>query len=482
MLAMALRYSGQLLGSLLLAVSLGSSWIWSGLAQAEDCLETRSDDLLSAVWGQDTARVRDLIAQGSPVDMTDRDGTTPLQAAAILGNLEIVELLVAEGADIDQANACGSALVRALDRGHREVALYLLQSGATVDNQRQSTLTTLDRAIEAGDVDLIRWLARQGADIEQIETQLRDARFDWPLPSKPHHKLHLCPNQCLISDAVEQQEPILWALLEEGFLTESSLIYSLMDAVFERDDLTALDQLIAHNVVIDLNRPAAKLTDLEWVRDLLEAGAKPPLRRAIQENLPEVVDLALEYGADPTVALYTTFRSGHRHIMAQLLEAGADPGRTLTLAAGLGDLDLAQLALSRGADINYALFNSSPDCFFHEGILPPLHYAARNGDADMVRLLLEAGADIHLTHQHVFDLFQEGSKVKIADVLALPRFAEMPPAQAFKSAYIHHDFLGMATYCYEETALDQAIRGNHEDVIRILEAEGASSTLADSPF
>lgn len=479
MLAMALRYSGQLLGSLLLAVSLGSRWIFSGLAQAEDCLETRSDDLLSAVWGQDIDRVRVLISQGSAVDVTDRrDGTTPLQAASILGDLEMVELLVAEGADIDRANACGSALVRALDGGHREVALHLLQAGATVDNHRQSTLTTLDRAIETGDVDLIRWLARQGADIEQIETKLKDARHDWPLPSRPFHKTHLCRNRCLIADVVEQQEPILWALLEEGFLTESSLMSPLVDAVFERDDRTALDKLIAHNVVIDLNLPTAKLTDLEWVRDLLEAGARPPLPRAIQENLPEVVDLALEYGADPTVALYTTFRSGHSHIMAQLLEAGADPGRTLTLAAGLGDLDLAQTALSRAADINYA-FNPSSGCFFHEGILPPLHYAARNGDADMVRLLLEAGADIDLTHQHVFDLFQEGSKVKITDILALPEFSEMPPAQALKSAYVHRYFLGIATYCYEETALDQAIRGNHEDVIRILEAEGASSTLAN---
>ena len=48
-----------------------------------------------------------LLAAGADTDAAMADGTTPLHAAATMGHVEIVELLLAAGADKD-TQACGN--------------------------------------------------------------------------------------------------------------------------------------------------------------------------------------------------------------------------------------------------------------------------------------------------------------------------------------------------------------------------------------
>lgn len=71
-----------------------------------------------------------------------------------------------------------------------------------------------------------------------------------------------------------------------------------------------------------------------------------------------------------------------RRLAERLIEASAYD-ETLPAACRDGDLELARLLLSAGADVNAR--DKSGET--------PLHRAAEEGRADVVRLLLEAGAE-----------------------------------------------------------------------------------------
>lgn len=108
----------------------------------------------AAHWGH-TDTVNVLLSQGAEIDSPDALGITPLQAA-IMGareeiverrpdtaaewrrvvqheNVEIVELLIAEGADVNKANSQGmAALHLAAESGRAEITKQLLERGADV--------------------------------------------------------------------------------------------------------------------------------------------------------------------------------------------------------------------------------------------------------------------------------------------------------------------------------------------------------------
>ena len=55
--------------------------------------------LFQAVRRGDAALLKDLLRRGTPPDIRDRDGSTPLMAAALHGSAEMVALLLEHGAD-----------------------------------------------------------------------------------------------------------------------------------------------------------------------------------------------------------------------------------------------------------------------------------------------------------------------------------------------------------------------------------------------
>jgi uncharacterized protein len=114
-----------------------------------------------------------------------RGGATPLLFAARSGDLESAQLLLAAGADANDAQPDGvSALVLAAHSGHGAVAALLLDHAAD-PNALAGGYTPLHAAILRSDVPLVKALLAHGANPNLRMTRgtpLRRDTTDWNLP------------------------------------------------------------------------------------------------------------------------------------------------------------------------------------------------------------------------------------------------------------------------------------------------------------
>jgi ankyrin repeat protein len=100
------------------------------LLTAGGCQFIRSDNLNQAIVRGETEAVRKAITRGVSVNGRGMHAITPLMAAAGAGRLEICELLVKHGADVNGHNDSASVLMMAAGSRNEEVVRFILKSGA----------------------------------------------------------------------------------------------------------------------------------------------------------------------------------------------------------------------------------------------------------------------------------------------------------------------------------------------------------------
>ncbi|MES0488637.1 MAG: ankyrin repeat domain-containing protein [Leptospirales bacterium] len=119
----------------------------------------------------DEGEVKELKAlinkSGVDLNHTDRSGDTALHLAASRGHLEVVQLLVASGANVNVQNLHrkSSPLHNAAYNGHLGIVEYLLKNNAEVDIADNSGQTPLSFAARQGKLNVFKELLRHGADI-----------------------------------------------------------------------------------------------------------------------------------------------------------------------------------------------------------------------------------------------------------------------------------------------------------------------------
>lgn len=123
----------------------------------------------------------------------------------------------------------------------------------------------------------------------------------------------------------------------------------------------------------------------------------------------EIEETLVKYGNNPDgmSALHYAIKVGDANAVKLLLSKGADvyssqmfsdsknttpiPYNALTMAARYNQLEIAQILLNYGADVNIASRDDLPSA---------LYYAAQFGSGDLVSLLLENGAIIDTIYSH----------------------------------------------------------------------------------
>jgi hypothetical protein len=115
-----------------------------------------------------------LLANGANINarLTGWPGWMPLHEAAAANHKEVAELLIAKGADAnaDCARAGGgrfggTPLHEAVFEGHRDMAELLISKGADINAKQSGGLTPLDVAAFVGHKDVVELLIARGADV-----------------------------------------------------------------------------------------------------------------------------------------------------------------------------------------------------------------------------------------------------------------------------------------------------------------------------
>jgi ankyrin repeat protein len=128
--------------------------------------EHRITPLIKAAWDGDEEIVSALLAAGAKVNAKATDtGETPLLNAVSNHHAGIVRTLLKAGADVALKNKFDfNAFTSAVAAGNQEIAGLLLDAGAKVEDGA-SGLTPLQFAASSGNVEMIRFLAKRGANV-----------------------------------------------------------------------------------------------------------------------------------------------------------------------------------------------------------------------------------------------------------------------------------------------------------------------------
>lgn len=349
--------------------------------------------LQSAISGhhKNSVIARILIDGGADVNAVERDRyypTTTLNLAAQYGDPDLVQKLLDAGARVNEMSADeGTALQIAVRRGNIEITEILIEAGADVDcpigkayqgvckrsveEMRFNVIETpLQRAANEGNMEMVQVLLEAGADIHGFPAR---EVLPWLMSSGK-----------LSEDEEEDEEEHHW-----NYCGISCRLRPPLSSAVARQNSLLVRILL--NLGADVNDRGCEGT---------------PLQLASAQGNVKLVQLLLKKGADVNsavqnykrgrTALQAAAGTGNEDLVECLLKAGAQvnalpsscEGRTAVQAAVESEnVDLVKLLVNAGADINAAPAPTS-GCTC-------LQAAAASGNVEMVGLLLQLGADVN---------------------------------------------------------------------------------------
>jgi ankyrin repeat protein len=334
---------------------------------------------------------------------TSAEYTTPLIDVVLAGDVDMVNLLLEEGADPnvetpEGTNAIESALTQLSNQpGPKSEAIFsrLLPLASP-----ERKISMANESVSRGLLPLVRKLLDSGLDINAADDEGRTLLISAVDSNNLELVQELLGRGANVNQQDEDGETALY-FASQGENVE--IIQALLKAganpkIPTNDGYTPLHQ-------------AAKEGNLEIVRALLEAGADPntktteqgqaPLLIAVWENHSEVVEELLNRGANPNekeadgdTALYIAAQENRLPIVKMLLQKGADVNKPamrdatpLMVASQYADRELVEELLKAGANAKQT---------DEEGIAA-LHLAAEENRPEIIQLLTRAGGDVNQT-------------------------------------------------------------------------------------
>ena len=135
-------------------------------------LDANGNPMLLVAIRERSSKVIDVLLgdQNIDVDLSDKNGETPLMMASIDGNLPLVKTLVTDHkALLDHIG--WTPLHYACAKGQLEVAHFLITNGAIVDSMSLGNTTPLMMAVQSGNEQLVKLLLDKGADLQLRNSQ-----------------------------------------------------------------------------------------------------------------------------------------------------------------------------------------------------------------------------------------------------------------------------------------------------------------------
>jgi ankyrin repeat protein len=133
--------------------------------------------LLAAVKKQHSKTTNCLLEAGAEPDLCPKTGTTALEEAAKLGDIDVIKVLLTFHANVNHQNSAGdTTLIVASRSGHSRTASYLLEHGAGINIKDKKGNTALAVAAKHDKVEVVEVLLKEGAEV-----RIRDEKGRTPL-------------------------------------------------------------------------------------------------------------------------------------------------------------------------------------------------------------------------------------------------------------------------------------------------------------
>ena len=259
--------------------------------------------LYDAVSDNRISKIEQLLKQGADVNVKDKDGWTPLQWAALKGNIDIGKCLIENGADVNIKDNLGrTPLYRASRWNQIGVAKLLIENGADVNAKDKDGWTPLHLAAVLDRIDIVKVLIENGAD-PFINNKDGETALD------------LCKYKAIreqLKKYMEDYESILEEIKKEK---EYSVFGEpLLDAVFNSDLIGVKKCVFSGKYNIDVQ----------------DDKGYTPLMYAIMDHNFNIVEFLVNHGADINLCnfkgqspLKIAYKYDDEKIASYLLEKGA---------------------------------------------------------------------------------------------------------------------------------------------------------------
>ena len=395
--------------------------------------------LIWAVHKGDVQLVDRLIKNGANVSATNNYGASALSEAAILGNVEILEKLLKAGAHVDFPNADGQTALMIIARtANVEAAKVLLRHGADV-NKTEKWLgqTALMWASAESHPEMVKLLIKHGAKVEA-----RSVVHEWKRPITAEMRAKQLPRGGLT--------PLLFAA-REGCL---GCVQALIDA---KADVNMTDPDGVSPLLMSLLN-----AHFDVGKYLLEKGANPnkwdwwgrnPLYAAVDYN-------TLPHGGRPDQP--SLDKTTGIEMIKLLLDTGANPNLQLKLLQ-----PYRSLGADRGADGILNIGTTS------------LLRAARAGDIPAMKLLLAHGALVDLPTQRGVTPLMAAAGLGASKIDTRGTFITEPEAMKAVQLLIDRGADVNAADGAGQTALHGAAFQGWNEIVKLLVKHDAKVNVAD---
>ncbi|KAF4074379.1 hypothetical protein AMELA_G00238750 [Ameiurus melas] len=306
------------------------------VARSDDTLDEEDSFVMKAIIhainDDNVPGLKHLLGSLTSYDINhpNKHGTPPLLIAAGCGNIQIIDVLIRKGAEIQTFDKSGAnAIYYAARHGHVETLKFLHEKKCPLDNQDKSGETALHVAARYGNVDVVQYLCSIHANPD-----LTDREQETPLHCAAWHGYSavarvLCQAGCDVNARNREGESSLLTASARGF---RDIVECLLEHGADMDSTDKDNHIALHLAVRRCQIEVVKcLLSHHCYVDHQDRHGNTPLHIACKDgNLPLVallcaakanVDIPNKFGRTP---LHVAASNGGLEVVRHLCVAGAN--------------------------------------------------------------------------------------------------------------------------------------------------------------
>ncbi|KAK3093037.1 hypothetical protein FSP39_010347 [Pinctada imbricata] len=370
-----------------------------------------------SVFYRNTAFVSLLVNAGADVDIFDHDGHTPFIAAVMAGHCDIIKTLTVDQTDnkiFSSKDRKGTpALVIAVQKGHLDVCQVLLENGAEINvTDRKLKRTALQYAVIQKRLDIFDLILKYKPRLEKADYKGKTALHRICAIKDPRYFQKVLrvygsfPGQLMEQEAEDGVTPVILAC-QNG---NSQQLKELLDQGASVTSIDDSGRTALHYCADNLETQCAEMLLMKdsSLLEIKDSQGFTPLHMSVISGNSPLLKLLLKKGADlksldnelHTPAHWATV-CGHLEILDVLIEAGAELSTPdshnaypIHYAAQMNGKENGHSDQKIGEKVLKKLLDSGvPYDVTDKDGRQPLLWAASAGNIESCRYLVKSGAD-----------------------------------------------------------------------------------------